>query len=125
MEKFNKYNYIQNLIVFVTLYFIILCSILFSNYNTYYIFNMCVNMCVLTSEFILSKMGSKNLPYFLIILFIVSQFNNIIICKIEDSEYINSTISNNALNKFTKNIDNYEIIKSGSMHPEWFKKNQN
>ena len=78
INKFDKYIYTQNLMIFIILYFITLCSILFSNHNIYYMFNMCLNLCVLTKEFILSKMCNKNLSYFLVLIFIVSQINNII-----------------------------------------------
>lgn len=77
INKFDKYIHIQNLIIFIILYFITLCSILFSNYTKLYMFNMCLNLCVLTSEFILSKMCNKNLSYFLLLIFILSQINNI------------------------------------------------
>lgn len=41
-------------------------------------FNICLNLCVLTCDFILSKMCIKNLSYFLLVIFMVSQINNII-----------------------------------------------
>jgi len=78
INKFDKYIHIQNLMIFIILYFITLCSILFSNHNIYYMFNICLNLCVLTCDFILSKMCSKNLSYFLLVIFMVSQINNII-----------------------------------------------
>lgn len=78
INKFDKYIHIQNLMIFIILYFITLCSILFSNHNIYYMFNICLNLCVLTCDFILSKMCNKNLSYFLLVIFMVSQINNII-----------------------------------------------
>jgi phosphatidylglycerophosphate synthase len=78
IEKFNNYMCMQNIIILLILYFIILLSIIFSNYNMYYLFNLCFNVCVLTKEFILSKLCNKNLPYFLIVLFIISQISNIL-----------------------------------------------
>lgn len=77
----NIRNYLDmiNVLIFLTIYFITLISMynMSNNYDMYYLFNICLNMCVLTCDFIISKMGSKCLNKFLLKLFILSRFNNV------------------------------------------------
>jgi phosphatidylglycerophosphate synthase len=71
--------YLVNILIFTALYTIIGFSVLFNqNYNTYYLFNICLNLCALTCDFIISKMANKNLNMFLIKLFLLSRFNDIL-----------------------------------------------
>lgn len=71
--------YIFNILIFTILYTIIGFSILFNqDYTIYYLFNICLNVCVLTCDFIISKMANKNINIFLVKIFLLSRFNDIL-----------------------------------------------
>jgi phosphatidylglycerophosphate synthase len=76
----NHYLDVVNNIIFDTIYLITIFSIynISNNYDMYYLFNICLNLCVLTCDFIISKMASKSLNKMCLQVFIFSRFSNIL-----------------------------------------------
>lgn len=78
-NKFTK-HFINQLILY-TLYSIISVSVynISNKYNNdiYYLFNICLNICAITCDFIISKMSEKNLSIINILLIVCARFNNI------------------------------------------------
>jgi len=74
----NYYDIINNLI-FLSIYSFTIITIYNNenNYDLYYLFNICLNMCVLTGDFIISKMADKHIDHLILWIFILSCFNNI------------------------------------------------
>ncbi len=80
LKNIKNYLDIINNLVFLSIYFIIFVSIYNTknNYDMYYLFNICLNMCVLTCDFIISKMANKEINKIVLWVFIFSRFSNIL-----------------------------------------------
>lgn len=78
ITNIRKYNDIVNNLIFITIYFITITSLynMKNDYDMYYLFNICLNMCVLTCDFIISKMADKCIDKLIVLIFIFSQLNN-------------------------------------------------
>ena len=48
-----------------------------NNKDLYYLFNICLNICAITSDFIISKMSEKKLSVIDILLIICARFNDV------------------------------------------------
>lgn len=76
----NIKNYLDliNNLIFLSIYIITIINLYSTKiYDMYYLFNICLNMCVLTSDFIISKMANKQINQIILWIFILSRLNNI------------------------------------------------
>ena len=80
LKNIQNYLDIINNLVFLSIYFITMMSLynMIYYYDMYYLFNICLNMCVLTCDFIISKMANKEINKIVLWIFIFSRFSNIL-----------------------------------------------
>ena len=76
-HKFTKH--VINQLILYPIYFIILITVynMSNNKDLYYLFNICLNICAITSDFIISKMSEKKLSVIDILLIICARFNDV------------------------------------------------